>query len=134
MNFSNICGIYGDSLRIELIREHVMTIEKSMKMIDELSKEKKPNYNQLVRWVTNKEEHAENIQIIVSQYFMHQRIKPVILSDEAAHAKYTTELELLHRISVNAMKCKQGTDPLYPSKILINLELFEDLYFDKHEH
>ena len=128
------CGIYGDSLRIEMIREDVVTIEKSMKMINELSKEKKPDYNQLVRWVTNKDEHAEKIQDIISQYFMYQRIKPVMQSDEAAHTKYMTQLELLHRISVNAMKCKQGTDPLYTAKILKDLELFEDLYFAKHEH
>ncbi len=128
------CGIYGDSLRFELIREHVMTIEKSMKLIDELSKDKKPDYNQLVRWVSNKDEHAEKIQDIVSQYFLHQRIKPANNSDKSAYTKYTRELELLHRISVNAMKCKQGTDPLYPEMILKDLEHFEDLYFGKHEH
>ena len=128
------CGIYEDSLRFELIREHVVTIEKSMKMIDELSKDKKPNYNQLVRWVSNKDEHAAKIQDIVSQYFLHQRIKPVNDSDKAAYSKYTKKLELLHRMSVNAMKCKQEIDLLYPGKIIKDLELFEDLYFDKHEH
>ncbi len=69
------CGIYGDSIRIELIYEHIETIDKSMRMIDEISNQEKPNYNQLVRWVVNKEEHAEKIQEIVSQYFLNQRIK-----------------------------------------------------------
>ncbi|MCF7832634.1 MAG: superoxide dismutase, Ni [Candidatus Marinimicrobia bacterium] len=128
------CGIYGDSLRFELIREHVLTIEKSMKMINELSTAEQPDYNQLVRWVNNKDEHAEKIQDIVSQYFLHQRVKPVKSTDKAAYTKYTTELELLHKISISAMKCKQGTDPVHPIKIRQDLKLFEDLYFGKHEH
>ncbi|PLX11209.1 MAG: superoxide dismutase, partial [Marinilabiliales bacterium] len=36
------CGIYEDTIRIELIKEHIITIEKSMKMIHELSQEDTP--------------------------------------------------------------------------------------------
>jgi len=68
------CGIYDDQLRTQLIAEHATTIEKSMKQIMELSKADPVNYNQLVRWVSNKEDHATEIQQIVSQYFMTQRI------------------------------------------------------------
>ena len=32
------CGIYGDYTRIDLLREHIATIEKSMNQINELSK------------------------------------------------------------------------------------------------
>ena len=52
------CGIYGDSVRIALLYEHIETIEKSMNQINELSKSENPDYNQLVRWVMNKEEYA----------------------------------------------------------------------------
>ena len=69
------CGIYGDDIRLSLLQEHITTIEKSMREIAELSKAKKPNHNQLVRWITNKEAHAVKFQEIVSQYFLHQRIK-----------------------------------------------------------
>ena len=55
------CGIYQDSVRISLILEHITTIEKAMNQITKISNEDKPNYNQLVRWITNKEEHAEKI-------------------------------------------------------------------------
>jgi nickel superoxide dismutase len=128
------CGIYGDSTRIELIREHVTTIEKSMKMIDELSKDKKPDYNQLVRWVNNKEEHANKIQDIATQYFMFQRIKPQDQKNESAYLKYSTMLEHMHKICVYAMKCKQGTDTINTENILVELDQFEELYFGKHEH
>lgn len=125
------CGIYGDSLRVALIREHVETIEKSMKEINALSREKDRNYNQLVRWISNKEVHAEKIQEIVSQYFLHQRIKPVDIHEEG-YSGYTEKLELLHRILVSAMKCKQGTDPAEAARLLYYLDLFENAYF--HEH
>ena len=49
------CGIYDDPARFSLMAEHITTIEKAMKTIIDLSGEKKPNYNQLVRWVQNKD-------------------------------------------------------------------------------
>ena len=103
------CGIYGDAARIDSMEEHVTTIEKSMKQIEELGKAESPNWNQLVRWVDNKESHAAELQSTVTDYFMAQRIKPVH-GDEAAEAKYVKELTLLHKILVHAMKAKQSTD------------------------
>ena len=70
------CGIYDDQARADLIAEHIQTIEKSMDQVVELSGQTPVNYNQLVRWVNNKEHHANEIQHIVTQYFMTQRIKP----------------------------------------------------------
>ena len=55
------CGIYDDELRTKLIAEHSTTIEKSMKQIIELSKANSVDYNQLSRWVSNKEAHATKI-------------------------------------------------------------------------
>ncbi|MFA6618977.1 MAG: superoxide dismutase [Ni] [Candidatus Neomarinimicrobiota bacterium] len=128
------CGIYGDQARVDLIREHVTTVEKSMDMIDKLSKEKTPDYNQLVRWVNNKEIHATMIQDIITQYFMFQRIKPAKISDNEAYAEYIKKLELLHRISVSAMKAKQGTEKSNTEDILRDLKAFEAMYFEEHDH
>lgn len=127
------CGIYGDSLRIEQIAEHIRTIEKSMNKINELSEADDKNYNQLVRWINNKEEHAKKIQDIVSQYFLHQRIKPVDPSNEEAYKKYTTHLTLLHEMLVYTMKSKQTTDLKYIEKMRKTLDKFEDAYFHSHD-
>lgn len=126
------CGIYGDSVRITLIYEHIATIEKSMNMINELSKQDQPDYNQLVRWVTNKEEHAKKIQDIVSQYFLHQRVKPVSSADAAAYTKYVKQLELLHNILVFAMKSKQSTDLSNIETLREKVHNFEHAYFGGH--
>ncbi len=128
------CGIYADSVRISLIREDIKTIEKSMNQIVELSKESSPNYNQLVRWVMNKEEHAKKIQEIVSQYFLHQRIKIVDPAQKEAYAKYQKHLTLLHQISVYAMKCKQSTDLQWVEKLRATVDEFEKAYFHTHKH
>lgn len=126
------CGIYADSVRITLILEHITTIEKAMNSINKLSVEDNVNYNQLVRWVVNKEEHAEKIQKIVNQYFLHQRIKLVNPGNEEQHNKYLTQLVKLHEISVYSMKSKQSTNLKVIDKLRNAVEDFSGLYFHKH--
>ena len=128
------CGIYGDSVRFALIYEHIATVEKSMNMINELSAKATPDYNQLMRWVINKEEHASKIQEIVSQYFLHQRIKPVTDGDEKARDKYLKQLESLHQILVLAMKSKQTTDAGVIDSLNETVHEFEHLYYGKEDH
>ncbi|MBN2288147.1 MAG: superoxide dismutase [Candidatus Glassbacteria bacterium] len=123
------CGIYDDHLRSHLIEEHIATIEKSMKQIVELSAAGEKNYNQIVRWVVNKEEHADELQHVVSQYFLHQRIKPVDPTDAAQYKDYLHKLELLHRMLVAAMKAKQGTDLAQVDDLRRLLKEFNLAYF-----
>ena len=118
------CGIYDDSLRMKIIAEHLTTIEKSMKEIVELSRQAPVDYNQLVRWISNKEEHATKIQHIVSQYFMTQRIKLDAKS-------YSEKLAVLHKMLVYAMKCKQTTDLTHIATLRAVLKEFETLYFSQ---
>ena len=68
------CGIYNDEARFTLLAEHITTIEKSMTQISTLSSDAEKNYNQIVRWINNKEEHSSKIVDIVTQYFLTQRI------------------------------------------------------------
>ncbi|MBN2327241.1 MAG: superoxide dismutase [Candidatus Omnitrophica bacterium] len=105
------CGIYDDEMRFTMLNEHIDTIAKSMNQINELSAgEPEQNVNQLVRWVQNKENHADAFTEIVTQYFLSQRIKPADASDKNAYQKYTNHLVLLHNMMVHAMKAKQTTD------------------------
>ena len=81
-----------------------------MNEIVALGKEAPVNFNQLVRWVNNKEEHAQKIQDIVTDYFMAQRVKAPDSREGEPWAAYITQLALLHQIQVAAMKAKQTTD------------------------
>lgn len=116
------CGIYDDEARIGMLLEHVATIEKSMNQITTIEKNKDHNANQLVRWVMNKEKHATELQEIVTQYFLTQRIK----FDTKAYDK---KLALLHQMLVYAMKCKQSTDLAHTAKLTGLIQEFKQLYF-----
>ena len=120
------CGIYDDEMRVKMMTEHVTTIEKSMKQITTLGKTEPKDFNQLIRWVSNKEHHATELQHIVSQYFMTQRIKP----DTKDYARKVT---LLHKMLVSAMKCKQTTDLDNVTMLRSLLKDFSSLYFG-HGH
>jgi len=120
------CGIYDDEMRVNMIAENITTIEKAMKQIMKLEGQKLTNYNQIVRWVMNKEHHANELQKIVTQYFMTQRIK--LDADN-----YAKKLTLLHTMLIYAMKCKQTTELSHISTMRSLLKEFHDLYFG-HSH
>lgn len=121
------CGIYADDTVFAEMHTDQQTVEKAMKEIVELSKDPAKNAQQIVRWVTNKEQHAQNIQDTVAKYFLAQRVK----TDEADKETYLKKLELLHKITVLAMKCKQTTDLDNAQKLHDALDAFQALYAGK---
>lgn len=124
------CGIYDDHMRIHMLEEHITTMEKAIKEIQDLTGKTTPkDYNQLVRWIQNKEKHAEEFQHIVWQYFLTQRIKPVAPDQGEAYQEYLKKVELLHQLSFYAMKVKQNVDTQYTDKLRELLAEFEKLYF-----
>jgi nickel superoxide dismutase len=122
------CGIYDDPARFVTLAEHIATIEKSVNQINELSQENKPNFNQIVRWVQNKDAHADELSEIVTYYFMAQRVKPVGGSDGPAYQKYIRQLTLLHEMLVYSMKAKQTTDLANVEKLRTLLAEFRAAY------
>ena len=126
------CGIYGDDTRFELMYEDAKTIEKSMRVINELAEKKTPDYNQIVRWVRNKDDHAEKLSNIVTYYFMAQRVKPVSQTDGKAYKDYVAKITLLHHILVYAMKTKQSTDPATVEKLRSAIGAFKIVYTSGH--
>ncbi len=123
------CGIYDDQMRIHQMEEHIATIEKSIMMILELSQAGEKNYNQIVRWVNNKEDYAKEISDIVVDYYLAQRLKPVDPGADG-YDKYVKELKLLHEMLVTAMKAKQTADLETVGKLRVLLSDFEQLYFE----
>ena len=122
------CGIYGDEERFKAIVEDLKTIEKSMIQIQSLSSDPNNHMNQLVRWVNNKEKHADHIRDTVAQYFLAQRIKVPTAGDAAAEEVYSQKLSLLHKMVVYAMKCKQTVDTGHVKNLHKYLDLFQKLY------
>ena len=120
------CGIYSDAMQIIQIREDLNTIEKAMAMINTSSGKSDPQtLNQIGRWITAKEQHAQNIQNIISQYFLTQRIKQ-------NSKNYENELITLHQLLVSIMKCKQSVNKENLKRSSKLLDDFSEFYFDKH--
>ncbi len=125
------CGIYDDEARFGAIAEHITTIEKSMKEIERLSAESKPNMNQIVRWVNNKDQHADELSEIVTYYFLAQRIKPAAAGDTKGYNDYVKKLTLLHGMLIDAMKAKQTTDLANVEHLKSALDEFHKAYTGK---
>ena len=119
------CGIYADDNVFAGMVKDVETIEKAMTEIAG----GKLNVNQQVRWVTNKESHAQAIQDTVAKYFLAQRIK--LSEAESAPKAYAQKLALLHQITVYAMKCKQTTEVENAKKLAKAIADFKAAYSAK---
>jgi nickel superoxide dismutase len=117
-----------------MMREDISTLEKSMTQIKALSAAPGENMNQLVRWVGNKDDHADKLSDIVTQYFLKQRVKPVAMDDKEAYAKYERQLVLLHQVMVHSMKAKQTLEQSHIDTMRNLVDEFEAVYFGKAEH
>jgi len=125
------CGIYGDQARFVTLNEHITTIEKSMNQINELSQGGAANANQLVRWVMNKEDHADEMAEIITQYFLQQRIKPEEAEND--HASWMAKMTACHNILVSSMKAKQTTDLKHVEDLRKHVKAFAEAYLSKED-
>ena len=121
------CGIYDDHARVQTMLEDAATIEKSVKLISALAgKADAQSQNQLVRWVVNKEKHAQNIISTISDYFLTQRVK-------SAQEDYTERLVKHHAVIVAAMKAKQNANMDAAAALKESIEALAS-YYPEHEH
>ena len=121
------CGIFDDRAEVEAMLLDVVTARKSVKEIIALSGKTDPqSLNQLVRWINNKDDHADKIISTISEYFLAQRVK-------TSQEDYTERLKKHHAVMVAAMKVKQNTDSKH-------LDILEDSvrallpYYAEHSH
>ena len=115
------CGIYGDDARFTALLEDVTTLKKAVRKIEQESAADSINHNQLVRWVNNKETHADKLSHGMLEYFLAQRIK----SDQP---DYEARLVAIHKIIVLAMKTKQNVDAGIVDDLEMAITGFQALY------
>jgi nickel superoxide dismutase len=127
------CGIYDDEARLDMLGENISTIEKAIKQVDELTRAESPDYNQIVRWINVKDEHADDISDVVSWYFLQQRIKPVDEGEGPPYEDYMHKLRLLHHMLVYSMKAKQSMDLANVEKLRMLLGDFKKAYLGEPE-
>jgi nickel superoxide dismutase len=121
------CGIYGDKMRIDMLMEDAATIEKGMQQLVEMDGQESPSMNQRVRWIMNKDTHAQAVQDQVASYWLAQRIKSP--KEAGERPRYLKQLEVMHGITVAAMKCKQTTEVANVVELRRLALEFSDTYF-----
>ena len=121
------CGIYDDQARVASMLEDAETTAKAARMIEELAaKNDAQSKNQLVRWVVNKEKHAQNVISTISDYFLTQRVK----SDQK---DYVERLKKHHAVIVAAMLVKQNADHKYADDLRKSIQELA-AYYPEHSH
>lgn len=121
------CGIYDDHARVKAMLEDAATVEKAVSMLAELAgKDDAQSYNQIVRWVSNKESHAQLIISTISDYFLTQRVN-------SSQDDYVERLKKHHAVIVAAMKAKQNAD-LASAKNLTKAVEALGSYYPEHTH
>jgi nickel superoxide dismutase len=121
------CGIYDDYARLLSMMEDAVTVEKSVNMMIELAgKQDVQSQNQMVRWVINKEEHAQKIIEAISDYFLTQRVKP-------SQKDYEQRLKNHHAVILAAMKAKQNADVESAEALAKSISTLKS-YYPEHKH
>ncbi|MCF6174778.1 MAG: superoxide dismutase, Ni [Victivallaceae bacterium] len=121
------CGIYDDNARVEAMLENAATVSKATKQINSLAnKTDAQSQNQRVRWILNKEKHAQNIIMIIADYFLTQRVKP-------SQKDYPERLIKHHKVILLAMKVKQNVDLKYVKQLKVAIKALE-AYYPEHKH
>ncbi|KAH8077531.1 hypothetical protein JL720_9911 [Aureococcus anophagefferens] len=106
-----------------------------MAQITALSSEATPlAFNQMTRWVNNKESHAEKIITAVSEYSLCQRVKPFGAAGRPSRARRTTSTRLAHHaVMTAAMKAKQNVDPSFAEALEHAVDDFSKMYLPVDE-
>ena len=116
------CGIYDDHARVESMLEDAATAAKAVVKLEGLTgKSNVQSLNQVVRWVSNKESHAQSIIDTIADYFLTQRVKPT-------QEDYAVRLEKHHKVILLAMKAKQKADAATVSELTKAITELEEYY------
>jgi nickel superoxide dismutase len=114
--------MYDDAARVNGMLEDAATVVKATKLIAALAgKIDAQSQNQMVRWVVNKEQHAQKIIATISNYFLTQRVKP-------GQEDYMERLAKHHTVIIAAMKAKQNADVKYAEALQDSVKALRSYY------
>mmetsp|Transcript_27374 Transcript_27374/g.41434 ORF Transcript_27374/g.41434 Transcript_27374/m.41434 type:complete len:195 (+) Transcript_27374:73-657(+) len=105
------CGIFDDPATVDQLEEACVTIRKAIvqsKILHGTANVGNTlSMNQMFRWIMTKEEHANKIINLVSEYMLCQRVKRQNFKTEK---EYLQALKIHHVVMQAAMKTKQSMD------------------------
>lgn len=97
------CGIYHDDLVFDEVDQYIEKMVKGMSVLNKSKFETVKERNEFIRWVNLKEQCSDDMAVLITKYFLQQKIKP----DEEDTAQ---RLQLAHKLLFLLVAIKQNTD------------------------
>jgi len=97
------CGIYHDDMVYDQVDQYVETMYKGISILKENKRDTDKDRNEFIRWVILKEKASDDAALLLTTYFLQQKIKP----GESDTAK---RLATAHKLLFDLVQIKQNAD------------------------
>lgn len=115
------CGIYHDDMVYDQIDQYAETMYKCSAELNSDNSNTVKDRQQFVRWVIQKEKASDDVSILITTYFLQQKIKP----DEADTPK---RLALAHKLLFLIVQIKQNCDAKFVHEFMEAWEQFKHMF------
>lgn len=96
------CGIYDDQMVYDQINQYYLTMFKGVKALKNNKFQTDEEKNHFVRWVMTKDRLSDEVAMVITTYFLQQKILPIEDNTEL--------LKSLHRLLFLLVAIKQNVD------------------------
>ncbi len=96
------CGIYDDQMVYDQINQYYLTMFKGVKALENNKFQTDEDKNHFVRWVMTKDRLSDEVAMMITTYFLQQKILPIEDNNEL--------LKSLHRLLFLLVAIKQNVD------------------------
>lgn len=119
------CGIYHDDMVYDQIDQYAETMYKCCSELNsDHATDSIKDRQQFVRWIMEKEKASDEVSILITTYFLQQKIKP-------GEEDTTKRLILAHNLLFLIVQIKQNCDVKFTHEFMETWEQFKHMFHRK---
>lgn len=115
------CGIYHDDMVYDQIDQYVETMYKGVSVLKNSKFSDVRERNEFVRWVLQKEKASDDVAMLLTQYFLQQKIK-------AGEPDTAKRLVAVHNLLFDLVCIKQNADLKFVEDFSTEWEKFKLMF------
>lgn len=115
------CGIYHDDMVYDQVDQAVETLYKGVAVLNQTKFTNVHDMNEAVRWICEKDKICDDTAVLITEYFLQQKIKP----DDPDTPK---RLTAAHKLLFYLVAIKQNTDLDYVKQFNEEWEKFKLMF------
>lgn len=115
------CGIYHDDMVYDQIDQYVETMYKGISVLNNSKFSDAKERNEYIRWVIQKEKASDEAALLLTQYFLQQKIK-------VGDADTAKRLAAVHNLLVDLVVIKQNVDLKFVEDFSTEWEKFKLMF------